>query len=74
MWQIKRVPMSSTHQFLGRLLQKNMTKVVKYYTKNISARSCNNVTGILLGGHDNWMPGQSQDMHDKVMNTEAYGY
>ena len=51
-----------------------MMKAVKYYTKNISAGSCNNVTGILLGGDDAWMPGQSQDMHDQVMNTEAYEY
>ena len=32
--------------------QKNMMKSVKYYTKNISAGSCDNVTNILLGGDD----------------------
>ena len=58
----------------GNYLVLPQQKAVKYYMKNISAGSCNNVTGILLGGDDDWMPGQSQDMHDQVMNIEAYKY
>jgi hypothetical protein len=29
---------------------------------------------MLDGGDDDWMPGQSQDMHQQVLNTRAYQY
>jgi hypothetical protein len=49
-------------------------KALKWYSKNIRDNTCDEVTSMLDGGDDDWMPGQSQDMHQQVLNTRAYQY
>jgi hypothetical protein len=54
--------------------QGQQMKALKYYSKAIRENACEEVTGMLVDGEDDWEPGQSQSMHQQVMNTRAYEY
>ena len=47
-------------------------KALTYYLKVIQENACKEVTGMFVDGEDNWEPGQSQSMHQQVMNTRVY--
>ena len=49
-------------------------KALKYCSKHISEDKCNEVTGMLVGSNDNWEVGQSQEMHQQILNSPAYEY
>ena len=49
-------------------------KALKWYSKNIRDNTCHELTSMLDGGDDDWMPGQNQEMHQQVLNTRAYQY
>ena len=52
--------------------QGQQMKTLKYYSKATRNNACEEVTGMLVNGEDNWEPGQSQSMHQQVMNTRVY--
>ena len=54
--------------------QNKQMEAVRFYNKNIRDDTCDDVTGMLMGGDDDWMQGQSQEMHQQVINTRAYKY
>lgn len=54
--------------------QNRQMEAVRFYSKNIRDDTCDDVTGMLMGGDDDWMQGQSQEMHQQVINTRAYKY
>ena len=54
--------------------QNRHIKAMRFYNKNICDDTCDDVTGMLIGGDDDWMQGQSQEMHQQVINTRTYEY
>ena len=51
-----------------------LMKSLRYYNNNILDGKYGEVTGMLLGGDEDWAPGMSQDMHDQVISIRSYIY
>lgn len=55
---------------------KNM-KAISYYSKHIRKGTCEEVTDMIPDdddGNDDWDKGQSQDMHQQILNSRAYEF
>jgi hypothetical protein len=49
-------------------------KALKYYNKHTTEDKCDEVTGMLIDGDEDWEVGQSQEMHQQILNSRAYEY
>ena len=54
--------------------QERHMKALAWYGKAIKENNCKQVTGMLVDGEEEWEAGESQDMHQQVVNTRAYEY
>lgn len=52
--------------------QQKQLKAIKCYNKNIREKSCDDITGMLPEGDEDWVQGESQDMHKKFMRVRGY--
>ena len=54
--------------------QERHMKAMRWYGRALKENSCKEVTGMLVDGEEEWERGQSQDMHQQIINTRAYEY
>ena len=55
-------------------MQRKSTRAITWYSKTIRKERCDDVTGMLIDGDEEWGQGHSQDMHQQIMNTQAFEY
>ena len=49
-------------------------RAITWYSKTIREERCDDATGMLIDGDEEWDQGHSQDMHQQIMNTQAFEY